>query len=188
MPAYAIAHLRTVEVGPDIVEYLDRIDATLEPFGGRFIIHGATPEVREDAFPGTIVVIEFPDRAAATRVVRVPGLPGDPAAADRELRRDGVPHRRREARPPRARRDRRLVVARRGHDRARGPPSVCSVRSPPRSSSSSRPPPGPSFAVTIAIVIATIAMPTSSEPTSCLAPALTTGTPRPSSPRSRPAA
>ena len=66
MPAYAIAHLRTVEVGPDIVEYLDRIDATLEPFGGRFIIHGATPEVREDAFPGTIVVIEFPDRAAAT--------------------------------------------------------------------------------------------------------------------------
>ena len=66
MSAYAIAHLRAVQVGPDIVEYLERIDATLEPFGGRFIIHGATPEVREDAFPGTIVVIEFPDRAAAT--------------------------------------------------------------------------------------------------------------------------
>jgi uncharacterized protein (DUF1330 family) len=66
MPAYAIAHLRSVEVGPEIVEYLDRIDGTLEPFDGRFIIHGATPEVREDVFPGTIVVIEFPDRAKAT--------------------------------------------------------------------------------------------------------------------------
>ena len=60
MPAYAIAHLRSVDVGPEIVEYLDRIDATLEPFGGRFIIHGATPEVLEDAFPGVLVVIEFP--------------------------------------------------------------------------------------------------------------------------------
>jgi uncharacterized protein (DUF1330 family) len=66
VPAYAIGHLRSVDVGPEIVEYLDRIDATLEPFDGRFIIHGATPEVREDAFPGTIVVIEFPDRARAT--------------------------------------------------------------------------------------------------------------------------
>jgi hypothetical protein len=29
MPAYAIAHLRAVQVGPEIVEYLERIDATL---------------------------------------------------------------------------------------------------------------------------------------------------------------
>jgi uncharacterized protein (DUF1330 family) len=65
MPAYAIAHLRAVDVGPEIVEYLQRIDATLEPFDGRFIVHGALPDVREDAFPGTIVVIEFPDLAAA---------------------------------------------------------------------------------------------------------------------------
>jgi uncharacterized protein (DUF1330 family) len=65
MPAYAIAHLRSVDVGPAIVEYLERIDATLEPFAGRFLIHGATPHVLEDEFPGTIVVIEFPDREAA---------------------------------------------------------------------------------------------------------------------------
>jgi uncharacterized protein (DUF1330 family) len=65
MPAYAIAHLRSVQVGPDIVEYLERIDATLEPFGGRFLIHGAQPDVLEDAFPGVLVVIEFPDRASA---------------------------------------------------------------------------------------------------------------------------
>lgn len=66
MPAYAIAHLRSVQVGPEIVEYLHRIDATLEPFGGRFLIHGGEIEVREDEFPGTLVVIEFPDRERAT--------------------------------------------------------------------------------------------------------------------------
>src|SRR3954453_19661216 len=65
MSAYAIAHLRAVQVGPQIVEYLDRIDATLEPFGGRFIIHGATRGGGEAPVPGRIVVIEFPDSAAA---------------------------------------------------------------------------------------------------------------------------
>jgi uncharacterized protein (DUF1330 family) len=65
MPAYAIAHLRSVDAGPEIVEYLERIDATLEPYEGRFLIHGSMPEVLEDAFPGVLVVIEFPDRARA---------------------------------------------------------------------------------------------------------------------------
>jgi uncharacterized protein (DUF1330 family) len=67
MSAYAIAILNEVEIGPAIVEYLERIDATLEAFGGRFIIHGAQPVMREGESPGTPVVIEFPDldRAAA---------------------------------------------------------------------------------------------------------------------------
>jgi Domain of unknown function (DUF1330) len=47
MPAYAIGHLTNVEIGPGIREYLERIDATLAPFEGRFPIHGARPEVRE---------------------------------------------------------------------------------------------------------------------------------------------
>ena len=66
MNAYAIAHLRNVRVGPDIVRYLERIDATLEPFGGRFIVHGGDVEVREGEWPGTVIVIEFPDRERAT--------------------------------------------------------------------------------------------------------------------------
>ncbi len=41
LPAYAVAHLRTVDVGPAIADYLARIDATLAPFDGRFLIHGA---------------------------------------------------------------------------------------------------------------------------------------------------
>ncbi len=34
MTAYAVAHMRRVTMGPAIVEYLERIDATLAPFGG----------------------------------------------------------------------------------------------------------------------------------------------------------
>jgi uncharacterized protein (DUF1330 family) len=65
MSAYGIAHLRSVDFGPGIIEYLQRIDATLEPHGGRFIVHGAKVEVLEGQWPGDIVVIAFPDLAAA---------------------------------------------------------------------------------------------------------------------------
>jgi uncharacterized protein (DUF1330 family) len=61
MPAYAIGHLRNVVMGPAIVEYLERIDATLEPFGGRFIVHGAIPEVLEGNWTGHLIAIEFAD-------------------------------------------------------------------------------------------------------------------------------
>jgi len=65
MPAYAVAHMRQVTMGPPIVEYLERIDATLAPFGGRFLVHGGKPEVVEGTWPGHLIVIEFPDRARA---------------------------------------------------------------------------------------------------------------------------
>jgi len=40
MTAYAIANIQSITIGPAIVEYLERIDATLAPYGGRFLIHG----------------------------------------------------------------------------------------------------------------------------------------------------
>jgi uncharacterized protein (DUF1330 family) len=63
--AYGVALLEDVRLGPAIVEYLERIDATLEPYGGRFVVHGARPEMLEGSSPGTMVVIEFPDSAHA---------------------------------------------------------------------------------------------------------------------------
>lgn len=65
MNAYAIAHLRSVEFGPEVGSYLERIDATLEPYEGRFLIHGGQPEVVEEPWPGVVVVIEFPDMKRA---------------------------------------------------------------------------------------------------------------------------
>ena len=65
MPAYAVGHLHDVNVGADIVDYLRRIDATLEPFGGRFIIHGGPATILEGSWSGDLIVIAFPDRDSA---------------------------------------------------------------------------------------------------------------------------
>ncbi|GAA1951469.1 DUF1330 domain-containing protein [Catenulispora subtropica] len=61
MVAYALAHVRSVEFCPDIVEYLEKIDATMDPFGGRFVFHGGEKDVVEGAWPGDVILIEFPD-------------------------------------------------------------------------------------------------------------------------------
>jgi len=65
MASYAVGILQEVRMGAPIVEYLERIDATLQPFDGHFIVHGGPPELLEGTNPGTLIVIEFPDRAAA---------------------------------------------------------------------------------------------------------------------------
>ena len=65
MASYAIAHLHEVSLGSEIAAYLRQIDATLEPFDGRFVIHGGDIEVLEGSFPGHLIMIEFPDRERA---------------------------------------------------------------------------------------------------------------------------
>jgi uncharacterized protein (DUF1330 family) len=65
MTSYGVGILRDVKMGPPIVEYLERIDATLAPDDGHFIVHGGQAEVLEGSSPGTLVVIEFPDRSRA---------------------------------------------------------------------------------------------------------------------------
>ena len=65
VPAYALAYLREVDLGAEIIDYLTRIDATLAPYGGRFLVHGGPLTAIEGAWDGDLVVIAFPDRAAA---------------------------------------------------------------------------------------------------------------------------
>lgn len=65
VPAYAIAYLREVDFGDAIIEYLQRIDATLAPYGGSFLVHGGHLAGVEGEWDGDIVVIRFPDRDAA---------------------------------------------------------------------------------------------------------------------------
>ncbi|MEU9716020.1 DUF1330 domain-containing protein [Streptomyces sp. NPDC047976] len=61
MTAYAIAHLHRPTVNEDVLRYIEEIQATMDPFGGRFLVHGKEAEVLEGPFPGTVVVIGFPD-------------------------------------------------------------------------------------------------------------------------------
>ena len=65
MASYAVGILNNVQMGPPIVEYLQRIDATLSAYGGFFIVHGGEPTMLEGPDPGTFIVIEVPDRSSA---------------------------------------------------------------------------------------------------------------------------
>ncbi|MCX5584358.1 DUF1330 domain-containing protein [Streptomyces erythrochromogenes] len=61
MTAYAIAHIRPETMNEDVLTYIETMQSTLDPFGGRFLVHGKEVEVLEGPFPGTVVVIGFPD-------------------------------------------------------------------------------------------------------------------------------
>jgi len=61
LKSYAIGHLRNVAMGPSIVTYLERIDATLAPHGGKFIVHGGAQDLLEGTFACDVIIIEFPD-------------------------------------------------------------------------------------------------------------------------------
>ncbi|MBB4690973.1 DUF1330 domain-containing protein [Paractinoplanes abujensis] len=65
MTAYAMAHLRTTSSHGDVFEYIERIQDTMDPYGGRFVVHGPEVEVLEGEWPGTLVILEFPDLEAA---------------------------------------------------------------------------------------------------------------------------
>ncbi|WP_030171063.1 DUF1330 domain-containing protein [Spirillospora albida] len=66
MTAYALAHLRPQPpLHEDVFVYMERIQETLDPFGGRFLVHGTTPEVKEGPVEGTYVLIGFPDMEQA---------------------------------------------------------------------------------------------------------------------------
>ncbi|MFD7749143.1 DUF1330 domain-containing protein [Streptomyces sp. NPDC059698] len=62
MTAYAIAHLRPTDspVHDEVLSYIERIQATMTPYGARFLVHGSEVEVVEGVWPGGLVVVAFP--------------------------------------------------------------------------------------------------------------------------------
>jgi uncharacterized protein (DUF1330 family) len=66
MTAYVINHLRLPgAVSPDVLEYLDRVQDTMDPFGGKFIVQGGETEVLEGAWAQSATVLSFPDMEKA---------------------------------------------------------------------------------------------------------------------------
>jgi uncharacterized protein (DUF1330 family) len=61
MPAFAIAHLRTTDLSEDLFVYMEKLQPTLDPYQGRLRVHGGPVEALEGEWPGSVVVIEFPD-------------------------------------------------------------------------------------------------------------------------------
>ena len=66
MKTYLINHLRIPGDVPnaDALTYLERVEATVAPFGGRWLAQGPA-DALEGAWPGGVVLMEFPDRESA---------------------------------------------------------------------------------------------------------------------------
>lgn len=60
MPAYVIANLQDASPHPDIAEYVERLPGTMEPYGGRYLVHVTPYEVKEGSWTGSIVMLGFP--------------------------------------------------------------------------------------------------------------------------------
>ena len=66
MSAYVIADVQLTGDADEVEQYRANVQATLEPYGGRFLVRGGAYEVIEgDWQPGRIVVLEFPSVEAA---------------------------------------------------------------------------------------------------------------------------
>ena len=60
MTGFAIGRLHTpATTHLDVLGYMERIQDTLDPYGGRFLIHGGRVDVREGSWSGDIVLIGF---------------------------------------------------------------------------------------------------------------------------------
>ncbi len=77
MPAYVTA-LVTVTNLEEILTYAKQVDATVEQYGGRFIVKGGpVAEVLEgDLLPHTVYDVGVPDNRAGPGVVPFPGVSG----------------------------------------------------------------------------------------------------------------
>ncbi|KAA0893103.1 DUF1330 domain-containing protein [Pusillimonas sp. ANT_WB101] len=67
MSAYVVGILTETRLNDDIRRYLDRIDSTLLPYAGRFLIHGGPYLWKEGEPAGDLIVIEFENLDLASR-------------------------------------------------------------------------------------------------------------------------
>ena len=67
MTAYLINHMRIPNgvPKPEGLVYLENVEATFEPYGGKWLVLDAQVQVLEGAWPGSAVLMEFPDMDAA---------------------------------------------------------------------------------------------------------------------------
>lgn len=67
MSTYLINHLRIPADVPNEqgLSYLEQVEETVAPFGGVWLAQGAPDAVKEGSWEGSVVLMEFPDRAAA---------------------------------------------------------------------------------------------------------------------------
>jgi uncharacterized protein (DUF1330 family) len=78
MTAYLINHLRIPNGVPnsEALTYLEKVEATFAPYGGRWLVLDAQVEVQEGEWHGSVVLMEFPDMNAAKQWYNSPEYQG----------------------------------------------------------------------------------------------------------------
>jgi uncharacterized protein (DUF1330 family) len=71
-PGFAVALIEHTAWGEAIAKYINLVQATFEPFGGRFRVHGGRIEVVEGDYRGHVVIVEFPSLPHARRWYQSP--------------------------------------------------------------------------------------------------------------------
>jgi uncharacterized protein (DUF1330 family) len=97
MPAYTIFTI-TVTNPTRYADYAKHTPRIIAQYGGRMLVRGGDPEVTEGQIPGQrVVVLEFPDRAAAKRFMTSPeyqaivGIRKDASVTSMGVIVDGLP-------------------------------------------------------------------------------------------------
>ncbi len=68
MTTYLVNHLRVPgPPKPQNLQYLEEVEATFLPYGGRWLVLDGEVEVLEGTWPGSVVLMEFPDRETAQK-------------------------------------------------------------------------------------------------------------------------
>src|SRR5262245_8772475 len=65
MAAYGVGIVTGTRFGDEVTQYLERIDETLRPYGGKFLVHGGPYHRLEGDWSSDLIVIEFADMASA---------------------------------------------------------------------------------------------------------------------------
>jgi uncharacterized protein (DUF1330 family) len=68
MSTYLINHLRIPNgvPNPEALMYLENVEATFKPYGGKWLALDQPVQVEEGTWPGSVVLMEFPDMDTAT--------------------------------------------------------------------------------------------------------------------------
>jgi len=69
MTTYLINHLRIPNgvPKPEALEYLEHVESTFKPYGGKWLVLDASVEVQEGDWSGSAVLMEFPDMETAKK-------------------------------------------------------------------------------------------------------------------------
>src|SRR5262245_62145412 len=63
--------------------YLEQVESTVKPYGGKWLAQGDV-RVVEGAWPGSVVLMEFPDMTAAQAWVQLGRVSANPASSRRQ--------------------------------------------------------------------------------------------------------